>query len=509
VSEPATNLEDRFLVVAPTGRDAALTCDLLAQAGLRGEACRTLAEVGDEAERGAAGLILAEEVLVPENVRRLADLLARQPPWSDLPILVFTGQGATIQARSPTVELLAPLGNVTLLDRPVRPITLISAARAALRARKRQYQAREALERQRTAVRQRDQFLAMLGHELRNPLGVILLATELLENGEDVAPQREVLRRQARHLTRLVDDLLDVARVTSGKVALRRQPLDLVELVGRCVQSVQPRARHLTVTLDAPPAMAVDGDADRLEQVFVNLLTNAAKYTPPGGHVAVVVETADGEAVVSVRDDGVGLTADMLPRVFDLFAQAEGTLDRAQGGLGIGLTLVRSLVELHGGAVEARSAGPGTGAEFVVRLPLSDAAGAAASPDADRRAGPTRRILIVEDNADTRDLLKVLLEARGHAVDVAADGAEGVDRALRLAPDAMIVDIGLPGLDGYAVARRLRAHFGASLLLVALTGYGQPEDRRRALEAGFDVHCTKPVDAERLDRLLADGRPAA
>ncbi len=500
-------LEQRLLVLAPTGRDGALTRTLLVRAGLAAEVCPDMAALCVEAERGAAGLLVADETLTPAGVRRLVALLARQPPWSDLPIVVFAGQRVATPAREPPGGVLASLGNVTLLDRPVRPETMLSAARAALRARRRQYDAREELVRQQQAVRQRDQFLAMLGHELRNPLGVILLAAEMLEMGAQADRQSEIIRRQGRHLARLVDDLLDVSRVTTGKVILQRQPVDVVAVVARCVQSARPAldAQRLRLSFDEGRApLLVDGDPVRLEQVFVNLVTNAIKYTPPGGAVAVRVEREGEAAVVRVRDTGVGIAREMLPRIFDLFTQVAGTLDRSQGGLGIGLTLVRSLVELHSGTVEAHSEGAGRGSEFVVRLPLAVASRDAPTTTADEAgAGPGRRVLLIEDNPDTRELLTLLLEARGHEVHAAADGPQGVERALALSPDALIIDIGLPGLDGYGVARRLRAHFGGRVLLVALTGYGQPEDERRALDAGFDAHCTKPVDPARLDRLLA------
>jgi CheY-like chemotaxis protein len=354
----------------------------------------------------------------------------------------------------------------------------------------------------------------MLGHELRNPLGVILLAADVLEAGGPVDRQREVIRRHGRHLARLVDDLLDVSRVTTGKIILQRQPVDLVAVLARCVASsraaLDAQRLHLTFDEGGGPLL-VDGDPVRLEQVFANLVTNAIKYTPAGGAITLRAEREGAEAVVRVRDTGVGLTREMLPRIFDLFTQVERTLDRSQGGLGIGLTLVRSLVGLHGGSVEADSAGPGRGSEFVVRLPLDmarhDAANAAAD-EADGAPCAGRRVLLVEDNPDSRELLKLLLEARGHRVDVASDGVQGVERAVALSPEVLIVDIGLPGLDGYGVAQRVRAHFGRNVLLVALTGYGQPEDEQRALAAGFDVHCTKPVDAARLHRLLAAAPPA-
>ncbi len=369
-------LDQRFLIAAPTGRDAKLACAVLVRAGVEAVACGGIEELCREAKRGCAGLLLAEEVLVPSTVRRLADLVKMQEPWSDLPVLLFTGEGADVQTRGPTKALLEQLGNVTLLERPLRPMTMVSAVHAALRARKRQYEARTMMAEQAEGLRQRDQFLAMLGHELRNPLGVILFGVDVLERSgqERAAKYHATIRRQAKHLARLVDDLLDVSRVTSGKIVLKRARVALGELLRRCVDAIEPRAREQQQRLefeDAGADLVIDGDEVRLDQIFATLIGNAVKYTPVGGHITVRLGRIDADAVVSVRDDGAGIAAETLPYVFDLFAQAKPTLDRSQGGLGIGLTLVRTLVQLHGGAVEARSEGLGHGSEFVVRLPLA------------------------------------------------------------------------------------------------------------------------------------------
>ncbi len=513
--------DQRFLVLAPTGRDGPLTCQLLERAGLAAAVCPdvdTMCRRVDE--EGASGLLIAEEVLVPAGFAKLRQMLLRQESWSDIPILLFTGEKApTPQARQPTSQILAPLGNVTLLDRPVRPFTMISAARAALRARNRQYAAGRELKRQQQAVQQRDQFLAMLGHELRNPLSAILMAASAMAQPSGDRPRYlEILRRQAAHLSRLVDDLLDVSRVTSGRIVLQKASLDLGELVRRCTQAMTAAAQqqHLSVRLTpAGEKLRVDGDPVRLEQVFSNLINNAIKYTPAGGSVDIALESHDGQAVVRVRDTGVGIAADMLGHVFDLFAQVESSLDRAKGGMGIGLTLVRSLVELHGGSVMATSDGIGKGSEFVVRLPqrvlASDglARGTASNGNVTALAPgkpPGFDILIVEDNADSREVLQLILERDGHRVDSCADGVTGVERALCRKPDLMVVDLGLPGLDGFGVARKVRATLGKDVYLIALTGYGQPEDRRRALDAGFDTHLTKPVDMDVIAAVLRDVR---
>jgi CheY-like chemotaxis protein/two-component sensor histidine kinase len=323
---------------------------------------------------------------------------------------------------------------------------------------------------------------------------------------------RDVIDRQVVQLARLVDDLLDVSRITRGKIALRKEPLDLATVVARAVETSRPlldgRRHELTVALPPGP-VRVEADAARLTQVVGNLLNNAAKFTDEGGHIRLTVEPDGDGAVVRVRDDGLGIAADLLPRVFDLFTQGDRSLARSEGGLGIGLTLVKSLVEMHGGTVSAHSDGPGSGSEFVVRLPVVQARFASPTGDgrggqADGQASPSRRVLVVDDNADTAESLALLLRVKGHEVRTAHDGATALQDAGAFQPEVVLLDLGLPRMDGYEVARRLRAQVGLrKALLVALTGYGQEEDRRRAEEAGFDAHLTKPADPTALQRLLA------
>ncbi len=369
------------------------------------------------------------------------------------------------------------------------------------------------------ANRAKDEFLAMLGHELRNPLAPTLHALEVLrlEGGEAGARgwAIDMLERQARHMARLVDDLLDVSRITRGKIDLRPEPVDLAEVVRRAVESchrmIEERRHRLSLALPTEPAW-VEADPARLEQVVSNLLNNAAKYTPPGGRIAVSVERRGDEAEVAVADDGAGIPPEMLGRIFDLFHQVDPSIARSQGGLGIGLTLVRRLVEMHGGSVEARSEGAGKGSAFTVRLPLSGppaapapAPGPSAPAVATSTGGGPRRVLVVEDNADSAAALAELLRLWGHEVRVAHDGHAGVAEARAFAPDLVLLDIGLPGMDGYEVARALRADPAfASTRLVALTGYGQERDQLRSREAGIDRHVTKPIDLAALKGLLAE-----
>ena len=357
--------------------------------------------------------------------------------------------------------------------------------------------------------RAKDEFLAMLGHELRNPLAAISNAVHILDKGgigkEVAGTAQQVIARQTRHLVRLMDDLLDIGRVNSGKVALERVHVDLRELTARVVGTMQ-NAAQLTgrkVSLELEQVW-VYADASRIEQVITNLVTNAAKYSEAGAPVHVSLVREDTFAVLRVRDSGIGIEPELLPRIFELFVQGARTLDRAQGGLGIGLTLVRRLVELHGGSVGAESPGPGAGSTFTIRLPASDAPGPAADADDVPLCEPCT-VLIVEDNEDARATMRVLLEAvYGHTVYEAATGPEGVEAALRLKPQVALIDLGLPGLDGYEVARRIRGAVGPDgMRLVALTGYGATEDYRRSADAGFDLHLVKPVDEPGLARAFA------
>jgi signal transduction histidine kinase/ActR/RegA family two-component response regulator len=515
--------EDRALVLAPVGRDAALTCELLTAAGI---ACRPCADAADLAEcvrAGAATVILAEEALAAA-AGKLHAALAAAPAWSDLPIVLMTTRAGGWES---ALGRLGERANVTLLERPVRAATLVRAVRAGLSARRRQYEVRDLVARLEGAVAERDRFLAMLGHELRNPLSAVVNTVELLEesNGDATAADRhqyhQIISRQSRQLARLVDDLLDVSRVSAGKIALQARPVDLVELVRQSYDLIlgDGRCGH-DCTFEAPDGpVVVLGDPTRLEQIAANLMTNAAKYTPAGGAVHVVVRAdrataaggaAGGWAVLRVTDTGIGISPEDLPNVFDLFVQVDESLDRSQGGLGLGLTLVKSLTAMHGGRVAAFSDGDGKGSTFEIRLPLHAAAPAveparpsAASAASAAAAAAARRVMVVEDNPDNRRIMERLIRLWGHEVQTAADGPEGVALAAAMRPEVALVDIGLPGLDGYQVARQIRERLGASVHLVALTGYGQPEDRRRTAEAGFDEHLVKPVEPERLRRLLA------
>jgi signal transduction histidine kinase len=376
----------------------------------------------------------------------------------------------------------------------------------------------ELLEELRETDRRKDEFLAMLAHELRNPLAPMRNALEIvrlrgLERRSTLRQSWDMIERQVEHLTRLVEDLLDVSRITRGKIALKKAPVEVAEVVRRAVETSRPlveaRHHHLDVKLPATPVYVL-GDLTRLSQVLLNLLNNAAKYTDEGGELtlSVEVETASADVVLRVRDTGMGIPPEMLPRIFDLFTQADRTLDRAQGGLGIGLTLVRRLVMMHGGSVAAFSQGPGKGSEFVVRLPqYRGGAPPVHVADAESASAEivSRRILVVDDNQDSALSLAMLLRLSGNEVVTAHDGPTALALASGFRPELALLDIGLPGMDGYELARRLRELPGLTgLRLAALTGYGSDEDRRRSRTAGFNLHLVKPVEMEALQALLAD-----
>jgi signal transduction histidine kinase/CheY-like chemotaxis protein len=369
----------------------------------------------------------------------------------------------------------------------------------------------------REANRHKDEFLAMLAHELRNPLAPVRNGLQVLKSGRaDRAAVEKVwamMERQVTHMARIVDDLLDVSRLMRGRVELRPERLDLGRFARTALEDQRPAFERAGLSLDAGlPELPVwvNADPTRLTQVLDNLLQNAAKFTPRGGTVSVGVgaDASRGQAVLTVRDTGVGIEPGLLPHLFETFTQADRSLDRSKGGLGLGLSLVRGLAELHGGTVEARSEGPGRGAEFVVRLPLlPEPAAVTESPAAPRRAATRLRVLVVEDNRDAADSLRMLLQLYGYEVTVAYTGPAGVAAANEWRPDVVLCDIGLPGLDGYGVVRALRRNPAtAQARMIAVSGYGRDEDREKSQQAGFDAHLTKPADPDKLQELLA--RPA-
>jgi len=439
--------DERILVFA-SGRDASLTRDILTRADLPCLVCGSAEDLCREMAEGAGAVVLAEEALTLANVVRVAECLEEQPPWSDLPVIIVAGQAGKI---GKAVKTLDVMGNVSVLPRPLPIDTLITAVRTSLRARRRQYEVRNLLSDREEADHRKDAFLAMLAHELRNPLAPIRSAVQILRlidvDNPDITEVREVLGRQVSHMARLIDDLLDVSRISRGTIELRKQSLDLTKSAEQAANSVKAlmdsKGLELSVALPGEPNQ-IEADATRLEQVLVNVLNNAAKYTDAGGRIAMSVSQEGAMGVVRVLDTGIGIDAEVLPRVFDLFVQADRTLDRTQGGLGIGLTVVKSLVEQHGGTVEVQSDGLGRGTELVLRFPVA-AHTSFPEPGHDGSTGRGRglRVLIVEDNRDAATMLARVCRLQGHEVRVVHDGQSAIAVARDFWPEAVLSDIGL------------------------------------------------------------------
>jgi len=517
--------QERVLVLAPTPADAALTRTIIADAGLVCHVNQDSIALARDVSQGVGAIVLTEEVITRGDNRELARVLTTQPSWSEIPIILLVGVGADA---SVTATALALLGNVTILERPVRVTTLVSALRTAVRARRRQYEVRNTLleltnahaalhaqsERLRDSDRRKDEFLATLAHELRNPLAPIRNALQIIQiagnNGPAVEQARAMMERQLGQMVRLIDDLLDVSRISRGKFELRKERIELAAAIKSAVDTAQPlidAAGHQLTVTGSPRPVYLDADPVRLAQVFSNLLNNAAKYMERGGRIWLTVTPEDREVVVSVRDTGIGIPAEALPGIFDMFSQVDHSLEKAQGGLGIGLTLVKQLLEMHGGRIEARSEGAGKGAEFIAHLPVVNMAPRRQPADTEeerRPRTPTCRILVADDNRDAAESMSTVLRLMGNEVRTVHDGLQAVEEASAFRPDLVLLDIGMPRLNGYDAARRIRAErWGKSTLIVAMTGWGQDEDKRRASEAGFDRHFTKPVDPGDIEKLIA------
>jgi signal transduction histidine kinase/CheY-like chemotaxis protein len=631
------------LVLPPTSRDGELAQAALDRVRIATHVCSNVAALCDELDRGAGLALIDGARLTAQDLACLTGWLARQPVWSDLPVLLLSGKGADAATVGSAADAL---GNVTVLELPLRVAALVSAVRSALRGRERQYQTRENLARieqdardleastakyrtlfetiseavaicrmiyaedgtprdfrflevspsfvrqtaardapgrtirdfdpeieqmlldhcqnaivtreaqhfelfnqrfalwldmhvypladpggdqfalvfnnigarkraeheLREAGRRKDEFLAILAHELRNPLAPIRNSLEILKMtaGESVSAARvsHMLERQVDYMVRLIDDLMEISRITRGKIELRREPVDVGEVVARAVEISQPQieaGRHtIDVSLPQVP-VEIDGDPVRLTQVIANLLNNAAKYTDAGGRLGIDVAREAEWVRVTVRDNGIGIAPDMLPRVFDLFAQGHGSDNRARGGLGIGLTLVKTLVELHGGAVQAKSEGLGLGSEFTFRLPLRASANAVAAKPAEMAqvTSPTGHVVVADDNRDAAESLATLLRLLGAEVDVAFNGPDALAVIQRTRPEVAFIDIGMPGMNGHEVAQRVRGDPTCSdVTLIALTGWGQESDRERSRLAGFDHHLVKPAQFQAIQAML-------
>lgn len=514
-AETRRSYSERVVVLAPTPRDSDVTRRLLAGAGIDAVIGGGWRQAQALLAEGAGALMITDSTFADPGFGLLAGVLERQPSWSNLPVLALCRRG---QDALPLRDVR--LRNLTLLDRPASTGAVVSAVRTALRGRRWQYQIRDQIESLllaetslREADRRKDEFLATLAHELRNPLAPLRTGLQLLSaTGLDADRQRgitDMMNRQMKQLLRLIDDLLEISRISTGKLVLQREPLDLRRVVEMALEACDPvikRGGH-QLTVELPDEdLCVDGDPARLAQSLSNLLNNAAKYTPDGGQIAVRLARRGDEAVISVQDSGVGLPPEMIGRVFDMFAQVNRTLARSQGGLGIGLALVRSLVAMHGGRAIAASPGPGQGSTFAIELPLAarDSAPVALDEAAAREPERPLRILIVDDNDDAATSLAMLLSLSGHQVEVANSGPVALSMADRLLPQVVLCDLGMPGMDGHQLAGRLRQDSRFSdTLLVALTGWGSEEDKRRSRASGFDEHLTKPASLQALSALLA------
>ncbi|HEY8520681.1 MAG TPA: hybrid sensor histidine kinase/response regulator [Gammaproteobacteria bacterium] len=501
-------LDNAVLLLLPFGRDAKLAADALGAAGLEAVVCSGAGALAAGLARGAGVAVVAEEAL-PPDWSGLDAVLKGLPSWSSPSLLVLLCRDGPLPRSLPVLRAMEahPRMQATFLRRPVPALSLVSTVRAALHARLRQYQLRDLLSRLERDVKRRDDFLAMLGHELRNPVSSIAYMAEMFQTaGADLSPEvatrgAAVIIRQVRHLARLLDELLDVARIQSGKIALRKEPLDLRSVVEQTMETFREAAkkrRFERVVPDVP--VVVIGDRVRLTQVVNNLVDNALKYTREGGCIRLELAVGDGVARVSVEDDGIGISEKGLREIFKPFYQDFGARSGGVQGLGLGLAMVDSLVRLHGGTVTARSDGEGRGARFDVTLPLAQPSvrPEVAAPPA---AAARQRLLIVEDNAEVADLFALLLKSLGHEAHVAYAGQHGVSLAATLEPDMVFIDIGLPDISGHEVARRIRALLGdRAPPLVALSGY--PPSERTGDGGLFRDYVLKPIDRERIARLF-------
>ena len=511
--------EERVLICAPFGADGELAQRVLSELEISAQLCDSMASLCAEVEEGVGAVLITEEALWDPGLVCLIDRFDDQPSWSSIPIVIAANIDLELYKREHILRRLEGY-KVTFLSRPVVVVSLASTLRSALAARRRQYQVRDLMLNLHTELRLRDEFLATLSHELRNPLGAVRNAVQLMNMSQIddpmLAKSRDIIDRQTLDLSRLLDDLLDVARVTQGKISLKVEELSLRRLLEEIVRDQRESgAMHCEIELELPDdELPVRGDRLRIKQVFLNLLHNADKFSDGDGEIKIRAWSDDKEIGISVRDRGIGIPRHMLDSVFHLFTQGARTNRGTRGGLGIGLTVVQGLVEMHRGRVTVSSAGRGKGSEFTVYLPRLRHLSREKALDQAGRQQPDRRrrtraqdVLVIEDDVDGGASLKALLERAGHRVTVCADGRSGLIQARNVTPDAIILDIGLPDSNGYEIARLLRADTAfADTLFVALTGFGSAEDRRRAKEAGFDHHLIKPIDFESLKSILR--RPA-
>ncbi len=512
--------EERVLILMPTHRDAQNTVHIFKANNLSSYICGSLKELCEEISKSAGAAILSEEQILADKTNILYETLRDEPLWSDFPLLVLTPAG---HSSAESISALEAIGHMTLIRRPVQIAELMSAVGSALRDRQRQYKMRsyfierdEQEEALRLADKRKDDFLAILAHELRNPLAPIFNALPILQSQKTTKEMRfeaiDIVVRQVNQMVRLVDDLMDVSRIRGGKIELRKERIKLRDVILNAIETSRPLIdqHNHTLSIDLPEfSVYVEADFVRLSQVISNVLNNAAKYTPHDGHIAIVLEQLGTEGIIRIRDDGIGISKEMLPHIFDMFTQVDESLERAQGGVGIGLMLVKNLIEMHEGSIEARSEGAGKGSEFILRMPLAIKGDEdfiqdnykEKTPLATQTAG--RRILLVEDYKVLAQMTSWALELEGHHVKVAPDGPAAIALAKTYIPEVVLLDIGLPGMNGYEVCAALRQqHALKDTIFIAQTGWGQKEHRQRSKEAGFHYHMVKPIDPAALQGIL-------
>lgn len=521
MAETATenkNLENRVLVLMPTGRDAALVCATLANAGIRGEVCTDGKEVEENISLGAGAVLLAEEALQNGTLEHLIETFNRQPVWSDIPVVLFAGNAQNSEI---LLEIVGTRLNATIVERPIRIAMLVSAVRGALRAREKQYQTRDLLNQLKEADHQKDLFLATLSHELRTPLNSILGWVQLLRGNSakvSVDHALEVVERNARAQAEIVSDILFVSRVITGKLELKIETIDLIPVILSAIDNIILSAKAKEIRLQTSfdsNVGKIEGDADRLQQVFLNLLSNAIKFTPNGGRIDVRAAAKNSNVEIEISDTGQGISPEFLPFVFERFRQADNSYTRTVGGLGLGLAIVRHLVELHGGNVSAKSEGKNRGTTITVSFPA--AAREEQLPDANQNMNAQFqesenkeslqdvRLLIVEDDEDSREMLRVMFEQYGMKISAVASAAEALEKIGQIQPHVLISDVGLPGEDGYELMRKIRQlspEQGGTVPAVALTGYASLQDRVYALDSGYQEHLSKPVDIDKLVEMV-------
>jgi signal transduction histidine kinase/CheY-like chemotaxis protein len=512
-------LENRVLVFMPTGRDAALVCATLENSYVSAQPCTDAKTLEKEIATGAGAVLMAEEGLQNGTLEHLIETFNSQPVWSDLPVVLFAGNAQSSE------KLLTTIGtrlNATIVERPIRVTMLISAVRGALRARQKQYQTRDLLNQLEQSDRQKDLFLATLSHELRTPLNSMLGWIQLLRgnNSRTIDAQHglEVIERNAKAQSEIISDILFVSRIITGKFTLDLIPIDLIPVIEEAVEVVQPSIEAKNIQLNVffdPKIKQIKGDHDRLKQVFWNILSNAVKFTPPDGRIDISAFVNGKQIEIEISDSGQGIEPDFLPFIFERFSQADSSYTRKVGGLGLGLAIVRHLVEIHGGTVSVKSEGANKGASFTIKLPVLSASQAESANEeiSNKLAEPLKsneppegiRVLLVEDNDDSREMLAVLFAQFNLQITAVASAADAMNALEQIKPDILISDIGMPDEDGYDLIRRIRQlppEQGGHIPAIALTGYASLQDRDLALEAGYQEHLSKPVNIDELFKLV-------